>query len=208
VGTSLGRGALVDRGDNGLCVGPVVRSQDQGCVGGWRSELRWGRDERLEVGAFGWRPVAGSVTTIVASLTSGGLYNGITKTRIRRNQQNSHAEHRCQATVGETVDAPTTGSLKTTRREVSSIHLILKPPRSFSNSAKAAWMSRVLSSGGKPERERIRVTQAERDIFNIGSAGKSQQDRIGETEKQGTHEKLVTRLGKIAFVCGHTCSTT
>jgi len=29
-------------------------------------------------------------------------------------------------------------------------------------------MSRVLSSGGKPERERMRVTQAERDIVNIG----------------------------------------
>ena len=28
-------------------------------------------------------------------------------------------------------------------------------------------MSLVLSSGGKPERERIRVTQAERDIVNI-----------------------------------------
>lgn len=66
--------------------------------------------------------------------------------------------------MGEKTDAPTTGSLKTTRREVSSIHFILKPPRSFSNSAKAAWMSLVLSSGGKPERARIRVTQAERDI--------------------------------------------
>ena len=76
--------------------------------------------------------------------------------------------------MGVKTDAPTTGSLKTTRREVSSIHFILKPPRSFSNSAKAAWMSLVLSSGGKPERERIRVTQAERDIVNIRPTGAGQ----------------------------------
>ena len=53
VPASLRRGALVDRGDDGLCVGSVVWPQDKGCVGGWRGELRWGGDERLEIGAFG-----------------------------------------------------------------------------------------------------------------------------------------------------------
>src|SRR5882757_617333 len=92
----------------------------------------------------------------------------------RRNQQNRLAVPPSVNTIGETSDIPTTGSLKTTRREVSSIHLILKPPRSFSKSARAAWISLVLSSGGKPDRARIRVTQAERDIVNIRSAEKSQ----------------------------------
>lgn len=44
---------------------------------------------------------------------------------------------------------------------MSLIHLILKPPLMLSHSEKAAWMSRVLSSFGKPVRDRIRVTQAE-----------------------------------------------
>lgn len=64
VTTSLGRGALVDRGDDGLCVRSVVWLQDKGCVGGWRGELRWGRDERLKIGTFGWRRVTRRVTTI------------------------------------------------------------------------------------------------------------------------------------------------
>ena len=62
--TSLGRGALVDRGDDVLCVRSIVWLQDKGCVGGRRGELRWGRDERLEIGAFGWRRVTRRVTTI------------------------------------------------------------------------------------------------------------------------------------------------
>ena len=64
VAASLGRGALVDRGDNGLCVRSVVWLQDKGYVGGWRGELRWGRDERLKIGAFGWRRVTRRVTAI------------------------------------------------------------------------------------------------------------------------------------------------
>jgi len=51
------------------------------------------------------------------------------------------------------------------RRLVSSIHLILYPPFSFSYSAKAAWMSLVFSSAGKPLSDKMRVTQAERDMF-------------------------------------------
>jgi hypothetical protein len=48
------------------------------------------------------------------------------------------------------------------RRLVSSLHLILKPPLTDSHSEKADWMSFVLSSLGKPVRERILVTLAER----------------------------------------------
>ena len=48
------------------------------------------------------------------------------------------------------------------RRLVSSLHFILKPPDMLSYSAKAAWMSFVFNSFGKPVRKRIRVTQAER----------------------------------------------
>ena len=67
--------------------------------------------------------------------------------------------------------SPTAASLKTIKRLVSSIHLILNPPRSFSYSAKAAWMSRVLSSGGKPWSDNILVTHADRDIwFNESDA--------------------------------------
>ncbi len=44
---------------------------------------------------------------------------------------------------------------------MSLIHLILKPPLTLSHSEKAAWMSLVLSSFGKPVRDRMRVTQAE-----------------------------------------------
>ena len=44
---------------------------------------------------------------------------------------------------------------------MSSIHLISKPPFEFSHSEKAEWMSRVLSSFGKPVKERMRVTDAE-----------------------------------------------
>ena len=56
---------------------------------------------------------------------------------------------------------PTVASLKTIKRLVSLIHLILKPPFTLSHSENAAWMSLVLSSFGKPVRERMRVTQAE-----------------------------------------------
>ena len=56
---------------------------------------------------------------------------------------------------------PTAASLKTMRRDVSSFHLILKPPAWLSHSEKADWMSFVLSSLGKPVRERMRVTEAE-----------------------------------------------
>lgn len=61
---SLGRGALVDRGDDGLCVRAVVWPQDKGCIGGWRGELGWRQDERLKIGAFGWRRVTRRVATI------------------------------------------------------------------------------------------------------------------------------------------------
>jgi hypothetical protein len=74
--TALGRGALVDRGDDGLGVGPVVRPQDQGGVRGGRGELWRGRDERLEIGAFSWRHVTQGSTKIrggFASLVSEGL---------------------------------------------------------------------------------------------------------------------------------------
>ena len=64
VPASLGRGALVDRGDDRLRVRSVVWPQDQGCIGGWRGELRWGQDERLKIGAFGWRRVTRRVETI------------------------------------------------------------------------------------------------------------------------------------------------
>ena len=57
--------------------------------------------------------------------------------------------------------SPTVASLNTIKRLVSLIHLILKPPLTLSHSAKAAWISRVLSSLEKPVRERMRVTQAE-----------------------------------------------
>ena len=57
--------------------------------------------------------------------------------------------------------SPVRASTKTMRRLVSSIHLILKPPFEFSHSEKAEWMSRVLSSFGKPVKERMRVTDAE-----------------------------------------------
>lgn len=58
-------------------------------------------------------------------------------------------------------DIPTVASANTTRRLVSSIHFILNPPLAFSYSEKADWMSRVLSSLGKPVKERMRVTEAE-----------------------------------------------
>ncbi|SRR5258706_671834 len=64
VATSLGRSALVDRGDDGLCVRSVVWLQDKGYVGGWRGELRWGRDERLKIGAFGCGRVTRRVRAI------------------------------------------------------------------------------------------------------------------------------------------------
>ena len=64
-------------------------------------------------------------------------------------------------------------------------------------------MSRVLSSGGKPERERMRVTQAERDIANIGL-----QRRLsvtcGNMSTNGgmkTYGKLVTSQAKDSFLC-------
>jgi len=58
-------------------------------------------------------------------------------------------------------DSPTVASWKTIKRLVSSIHLILNPPPTFSHSEKAVWISLVFSSFGKPVRERMRVTQAE-----------------------------------------------
>ena len=57
---------------------------------------------------------------------------------------------------------PTEASWKTINRLVSSLHLILNPPATFSHSEKAAWMSFVLSSLAKPVKDRIRVTEAER----------------------------------------------
>jgi hypothetical protein len=69
--------------------------------------------------------------------------------------------------AGNRVYSPTAASLKTMRRLVSSIHFILNPPRSFSYSAKAAWISRVLSSGGNPCSDKIRVTQADKDIMSV-----------------------------------------
>ena len=57
---------------------------------------------------------------------------------------------------------PTLASAKTRRRLVSLTHLILKPPRTASHSLKAAWMSLVFSSGGKPVRDNIRVTEADK----------------------------------------------
>ena len=61
----------------------------------------------------------------------------------------------------EVSHIPTVASLKTIKRLVSLIHLILKPPFTLSHSENAAWMSLVLSSFGKPVNERMRVTQAE-----------------------------------------------
>ena len=61
----------------------------------------------------------------------------------------------------EVSHIPTVASLKTIKRLVSLIHLILKPPFTPSHSEKAACISLVLSSFGKPLRDKMRVTQAE-----------------------------------------------
>lgn len=58
-------------------------------------------------------------------------------------------------------DVPTEASWKTIKRLVSSIHLILKPPPTFSHSENATCMSLVLSSLAKPVRCRMRVTEAD-----------------------------------------------
>lgn len=94
VPAALGRGALVDRGDDGLCIGPVVRSQDKGCVRGRRGKLRRGRDERLEIGAFGWRRATGSVTANMARFGIGwfvSLYEVRKKDEISKTARSAPA---------------------------------------------------------------------------------------------------------------------
>jgi hypothetical protein len=60
-------------------------------------------------------------------------------------------------------------SWNTMYKLVSSIHLILKPPLMFSQSEKATLISFVFSSFGKPVKQRIRVTAAER-LFGVAMA--------------------------------------
>ena len=79
-------------------------------------------------------------------------------------------------------------SWKTIKRLVSSIHLILNPPPTFSHSEKAVWISLVFSSFGKPVRERMRVTQAEswvsEEAMTVKDPERSFRDR-GERNDRG-----------------------
>jgi len=66
------------------------------------------------------------------------------------------------ASVWRYARLATDASWKTIKRLVSSRHLILNPPPTFSHSENADWISFVFSSFGKPVKDKIRVTDAER----------------------------------------------
>ena len=101
--------------------------------------------------------------------------------------------------TGIKVCSPTVASLKTISRLVSSIHLILKPPFVFSHSENAAWMSLVLSSFGKPVRERMRVTQAEsceREAAMVAEGWSSEVSKVMQWS-QGPNVKMQAFSSKL-----------
>ena len=88
-------------------------------------------------------------------------------------------------------------SWKTIKRLVSSIHLILNPPPTFSHSVKAVWISLVFSSFGNPVRERMRVTQAESWVSEEAMTKKKQKDpkKSLRDRKKQTIEAWIGRVG-------------
>lgn len=103
------------------------------------------------------------------------------------------------ALIDVRVHSPTVASLKTISRLVSSIHLILKPPFVFSHSENAAWMSLVLSSFGKPVRERMRVTQAEsceREAAMVAEGWSSEVSKVMQWS-QGPNVKMQAFSSKL-----------
>lgn len=85
---------------------------------------------------------------------------------------------------------------------MSSRHLILNPPPTFSHSENADWISFVFSSFGKPVKDKIRVTDAERpeveaiDMFESENKGDKNELKLskkigGKTESRIREQAVV-----------------